>query len=948
MTYKQRKNAELAKELWARVGRWITDWFSSGLDPVRHHEHIVGAICLMYASGKPIVKFESLYRPFLQWILKTPVKPATFGLSLRETLDDPQISQSFVEPLEWILRLFKLATISKTFGATVVDEVIGILLSADSLVTPLLPVILPAVSSELEQKALQLTENVIFKVLPIILNWPTTKQVTDWTSLLILRLRYLITYQQPSKQAYNKQLTDWFYIVETAIDVLCKNLFHRKTRNGAVRLLNILFNSLQRSPKPFLKSLPMLVEAIRCYHEESKTENVMLKKTNPLDIPLDLTAVVSYLKILDLENIPSNLPTLSMIPYAINSKVAHGDAELFETTKALASLLYVQMNCHKGQPEAYIPVYELLQKTICIDSNGKSYDPISASDIENQLKSESWALVNTTSSSTLNTFPTRAGGTSASDVIAIDDETLEFSTIAEFGENSEISQRSEKLKKVGLSGLVNLGNTCYMNSVIQVLYQTVAFKNAIFEAYKNPNDPNISVVPPPNAPALLRELQYTFASLLHTTRSAFAPRTLISTLPDWIKGGRQHDASELEKAVFDILDSYWTKDNQRDSSQTKPSPINQIFGGKTCTSIRCTVCDNISERSESILDLSLTFPSYEMEDMNGLTAAEGEMKKTVIPRSSYTLNDLIENFRKVERMNGSNQYRCDKCNALVDAERVNSIISPPDHLIINLVRFRYDYKTQTRSKILTEVEFKERLQLPVRQIPNSVLPSSNTMNMDLPSVNNSYDATNKMESSTSFAQREDEWKRNFDDFNTVGYTLYGCVMHSGRSTEHGHYYSYARSSEKIRLNGTKNDSSSSSSSSSSTGESEIWYRFNDESVDASSFETFSRITKHFPSDVAYILLFKRDDILDPSGMSPTTTSSAPLIPLPTLKRVDDDNAKAETERRTRSRSHRPTRQALFNTRSRFDDHSPTGGSSGNHFDGGGFGFGGGFGGGWIS
>jgi ubiquitin carboxyl-terminal hydrolase 35/38 len=465
-----------------------------------------------------------------------------------------------------------------------------------------------------------------------------------------------------------------------------------------------------------------------------------------------------------------------------------------------------------------------------------------------------------------------------------------------------------------------------MNSVLQVLFQTLAFRNAVFTGTDGAlGDANATkALQVTQSLPLLREMQYTFASMLHTTRNAFAPRNLLAVLPDWVKGGRQHDASELEKAIFDIIDTYWMQ--QLKGTPNAKTPIQQIFGGQVCSSIRCKSCGNVSERSDTLLDLSLTFPEEAI-------LSNQENMKNEDSNSPLSLNSLIDHYLKPETMHGSNQYRCDRCNSLVDAEKVSRIETAPDHLIINLVRFRYDYKTQVRSKILKVVDFSEQLLLPVRKPRISSEPRFNS-SMEIDHGNETYGSNVEVTESENTALNPEElWNSNFDFFD-VPYTLYGCIMHSGKSTEYGHYYSYARSSESMptgELDAKLKPKHSLGS----------WYRFNDESVDSSSFESFSRISKHIASDVAYILVFKRDE------PSLVRSGSSNNIPASIMKRVEDDNAKAEAERRNKNKSIRPTRQALLDTRSRFDD-PPSRGGPGGHFGGSDMGFGGGFGGGWIS
>jgi ubiquitin C-terminal hydrolase len=668
--------------------------------------------------------------------------------------------------------------------------------------------------------------------------------------------------------------------------------------------------------------------------------------------------VVSYLQIAELENLDSLMKETA--PHdSIVAPAQQKDPEIEETLRNLGKLLFIQMHNHKGHPEAYIPVYDHLRQHLCVDANGNASELISTIEMDLQLKADSWAYV---SSSSFNMFE-RSGNHNPIDLDDVD-EQLEFSALSD---DETDDARSDFKKAFGIAGLVNLGNTCYMNSVVQVLNQTISFRKAVFQGFEDAG----------TSTSLLRELQYTFAALCLTNRSAFAPRTLISTLPDWIKGGRQHDASELGKAIFGILDSHWTltrkhlvhdrksseqvddikaDEKVNEMAKVSKSPIERLFGGSVLTSVRCKSCGSISTRSEAILDLSLTFPVEEGDPPDGKRRKQSDGNPgSPAPvhkdsTASLTLETLLQHFMKAETMEGQNQYHCSTCQKLVDAEKIQQVSSAPDHLIVNLVRFRYDYKTQIRSKILTEVEFKEHLELPVLALHSSnaerlsSTPNENRMDIDghpnEDNVEHPNHAVNIAESGTRLT--------------TVSYTLYGCVMHSGRSVEHGHYYSYARASVDDEI-------SPKSASSSGPSTTSPWFRFNDESVDSSSFESFSRITKHFPADVAYILLYKRNDMpcANPSPLevsSPETAlSTTYAIPATIVKRVQDDNEKAEVERRMRKKSATQTRQALFSTRSRFDD-SPFGGgngSGGGGLGGGPFGSvgpGGGLGGfgGWVS
>lgn len=267
MSCRLQVTSQAAPELWTQISKRLNALLSAGVDPMLHHTAFGCILRLLLLAKKPILNMNMLCRPFLQWIGRTPLKPSSLDAPSFDL--DPQITSSLIPTIEWCMQLFLLgSTASKQLAKSVVEEVFGQLLISEALISPLLPVVLPSVTPELEQLVMTLNESSIFKVLPLILNWPMTNIVADWTLLLLLRLRFLVTTKQQCKRDYDRLMLNWYLLVEKAIDVICKNMFHRQTRHGALRVLATLLNSLQRSPKPFLKALPALTMALTVYHDE--------------------------------------------------------------------------------------------------------------------------------------------------------------------------------------------------------------------------------------------------------------------------------------------------------------------------------------------------------------------------------------------------------------------------------------------------------------------------------------------------------------------------------------------------------------------------------------------------------------------------------------------------------------------------------------------------------
>lgn len=128
------------------------------------------------------------------------------------------------------------------------------------------------------------------------------------------------------------------------------------------------------------------------------------------------------------------------------------------------------------------------------------------------------------------------------------------------------------------------------------------------------------------------------------------------------------------------------------STNSQLSTIEKTFTGKLATTYKCLTCGWKSCNIDSFRDLQLSFPDVKNDCA-----------------SNYSVQDLIEYYCSSEKLYGDNQYFCERCKKLSDAERYINVISAPKNLILTLKHFKYDQKYHMRAKLMHKVFHDEKV-----------------------------------------------------------------------------------------------------------------------------------------------------------------------------------------------------------------------------------------------
>ncbi|KAJ2999284.1 hypothetical protein HDV02_003217 [Globomyces sp. JEL0801] len=271
--------------------------------------------------------------------------------------------------------------------------------------------------------------------------------------------------------------------------------------------------------------------------------------------------------------------------------------------------------------------------------------------------------------------------------------------------------------KVG-PGLNNAGNTCYLNSVLQCLSYTKSLVK-LCHSTEHPNHCQLAKT-------------HKFCSMcsmiehiksVNNSRSSFTPKPFVQNLKliaKHFRPYRQEDSHEFLRFLVDGMH------NSLNGKKKTKSDIERIFGGKIRSQIKCLHCNSLSNTNDPILDLSLDI------------------------RNCGSIEHALKRYTAIETLNKDNQYKCEKCNHLRDAEKRITIDSLPQTLVIHVKRFDFGRKG---TKINRHISFTETLNV------------------------------------SPYVSSDKKGQGNIE------YELFGVNMHAGHSCNSGHYYSFIKSSD---------------------------------------------------------------------------------------------------------------------------------------------------------
>ena len=222
-------------------------------------------------------------------------------------------------------------------------------------------------------------------------------------------------------------------------------------------------------------------------------------------------------------------------------------------------------------------------------------------------------------------------------------------------------------------GLINQGNTCFLNSVLQALARSFQFRS--WSLSHTAEHEKLGQQEGCIACAVGKVMR----DLRHKVSQPFAPSSITGRLRSISSSfylGLQQDAHEFLSHLLDAMEK---------SCKVARMPPCTLLQGRMVSRVLCTSCRKPSDSTDLFETLSLEIGSCS------------------------TIEQALARFTAPEVLDGDNMYHCETCNGKRRAWKRFAIKEPPLVLVFHLKRF--DFLSMFPRKLDHHVAFPTHLRL---------------------------------------------------------------------------------------------------------------------------------------------------------------------------------------------------------------------------------------------